>query len=1260
MGSFNASSLYSLLSGARTVFTLLCITGFSLCVIANEDGVEFFEKRVRPVLAQNCYLCHGSQLQQANLTLNHPQAILKGGESGPAVVPGDPHNSPLVRAVQYEDNALKMPPNGKLSDQQIADIVAWVKNGAAMPAPDPAPQANQAGIDFETGRKHWAFLPLQDDRPPQFEDDWAQTPIDAFLLAEMRSQEFTPAPPADKPALLRRVTYDLTGLPPTAKELEEFLSDNSPRAFERVVERLLASPHYGERWGRHWLDLVRFAETDGHEFDKDKPNAWRYRDYVIRAFNDDVPYNRFIEEHIAGDQLDDPRTNRDAGFAESPIATGFFWLGDVVNSPVDPFKAHADRLENQVDVFGKSFLGLTLACARCHDHKFDPVSHEDYYALAGIFQSSRVRSAAIDSPDTQSKHSAIIKRIETIDRAITETATKSLFAKTKDALLAVQEIQQNPESQPDILFEDFESGSYDNWRIEGEAFHTAPPHARDIYRERPVENWRGRFIADSLHNSSDEYTGALRSTPFTIERNSIQFLIGGGNHKHKTCVNLLIDGKVAFTATGNNSDRFSEVRWDVRPYWNQEAQLEIIDRAQGPWGHVIVDHIRFSDADEPSFEQVITVAKDKQLSPIQLQGWLHAVAQAKEDPSSVLYPWAALLDAAAGQYGGRLHDVLGDLIQKQNNAQQINDDIVYEDFLQQSQHNWITAGDAFNGALQWNPSSPYQMLKGDRLARQPGAGFIHSGRISPRFEGVMISPIVVSEKRYVHVRMAGNGYVNVVSDEFRARDRRASTYDEFHWYTHDLLMYENKRNYIEILDQDPEGYVVVDQILFSDERNPPSGPLPTQTDAPHPAIIQLLEQAPEDMQQLASAYQDWFTRALVKWNLGVEDELTAGLVDRLLSWQGPCNDWQTLQSTLGVPDQLRLQSLLQIRSEYEEQINETAFALTMTDDDPRDMRLHLRGNHLTLSDPVPRGFLTVLAGDKQPPVRNGSGRVELAQRMLQTAEPLLARVMVNRIWQHHFVNALVRTPDNFGLNGARPTHPKLLDYLAGQFIRNGWSVKAMHRMMLLTNAYQMSHRASPPALEADPLNRYVHHIPVRRLEAESIRDAMLAVSGRLEPDLFGPSVTPHLTPYMDGRGRPSESGPLDGDGRRSIYINVRRNFMTPLFVAFDYPPPISAIGKRGSSTVPAQALTLLNNDFVYQQAETWAARILDDGPRDARKRIQQMYLDAFSRTPEPEETEALMDFIEQQSKRYGGPNDIQLWRDVCHALFNVTEFIFVN
>ncbi|MBZ0257431.1 DUF1549 domain-containing protein, partial [bacterium] len=539
---------------------------------------------------------------------------------------------------------VKMPPNGKLSGEQIADIVAWVKSGAPMPDADQVVQASPAGIDFEAGRQHWAFQALQNPEAPDVDDEWAKTPIDAFLLSEMKAHHLRPAPPAEKHALLRRVTYDLTGLPPTADELEAFLNDDSPQAFETVVDRLLDSPHYGERWGRHWLDLVRFAETDGHEFDKDKPNAWRYRDYVIRAFNDDVPYDRFVMEHIAGDQLDDPRVNPETGYAESPIATGYYWMGDVVNSPVDPFKAHADRLASQVDVFGKSFLGLTLACARCHDHKFDPVSQEDYYALAGIFQSSRVRSAVIDSPKTQAKHDAIIQHIETIDRAIAETTVKSVFAQTQDALLAVREIHQDKQSKPDILFEDFESGTYDAWSIEGEAFHDSPPRARDIYRDRPVDNWRGRFIADSYHNSSDEYTGSLRSKPFTVQRNYITFLIGGGNQKNKTYVNLVVDGETVLTATANKSDRFEEVRWDVRPYWKQDAHIEIIDHAKGGWGHIIVDHIRFTDADQPSFEQVIAVADDHGLAPMQLQDWLQAVDQSKADSSALLYPWAQLME----------------------------------------------------------------------------------------------------------------------------------------------------------------------------------------------------------------------------------------------------------------------------------------------------------------------------------------------------------------------------------------------------------------------------------------------------------------------------------------------------------------------------------------------------------------------------------------------------------------------------------------
>jgi len=323
------------------------------------------------------------------------------------------------------------------------------------------------------------------------------------------------------------------------------------------------------------------------------------------------------------------------------------------------------------------------------------------------------------------------------------------------------------------------------------------------------------------------------------------------------------------------------------------------------------------------------------------------------------------------------------------------------------------------------------------------------------------------------------------------------------------------------------------------------------------------------------------------------------------------------------------------------------FATIASDEDPHDVRIHIRGSHQSLGEPAPRRFLQVIAGEKQPPIRSGSGRLEIAEKITGANNPLTARVMVNRIWKHHFGYGLVRSTDNFGKTGDTPTHPELLDFLARRFVESGWSVKAMHRLMLLSSTYQMSSRVNPAAAKTDPENKLLHHFPVRRLEAEAIRDAILAVAGTLDRTMLGPSVPPYISKFQDGRGKP-ESGPLDGARRRSIYIQVRRNFLTPMFLAFDYPLPISAIGRRSVSTVPSQALILMNDEFLELESREWARRVTAE-ESDPSRRVKKMYEAAFAREPEDWELQEALEFVKTGQ-----------WPDLGHVLFNSAEFIYVQ
>jgi hypothetical protein len=933
-------------------------------------GIDFFEKKIRPVLADNCFKCHSTaQKKKGGLLLDSRAAVLKGGDSGPAVVPGEPTKSLLVKAIRSADPDVKMPRGGRLTEEQIADLVAWIEMGAPWPEDKDNKAVAVKKFDLHERSKHWSLQPVRRPALPPVQDpSWCRSQIDRFVLARLDAAGLKPAPPADKRTLLRRVTYDLTGLPPTPAEIDAFLSDDSLTAFAKVVDRLLASPHYGERWGRHWLDLVRFAETQGHEFDFELPEAFRYRDYVIRALNADVPYDQFVMEHIAGDLMPAPRRHPGENFNESIMGTGFWFLGEAKHSPVDVRADQADHLDNQIDVFSKTFQGMTVACARCHDHKFDAITTRDYYALCGYLESSRYQRAFIDDPEPTRQAVAKLK-------ALQGDVTKLLGI--KEAALPAMSVDSSKSTAEHTVFADFRKDSYKDWFVSGEAFGDGPSRVGSV---RINSDWREpvrTLVAPGIAHSglvSTKLHGAMRSKTFVIDKSKIHYRVLG----HLGRINLIIDG--------------------------------------------------------------------------------------------------------------------------------------------------------------------YQLIR------------------DPIYGGLTL---------------------------------KIDHGDKLQWKTMNVSMWQGHRAYVEILDDgDADAYIGLEQIVFSDAEPPAvSG----QGGVPGPAAKEA--------------------------------------------------DWP------------RFQEMVQQYRSLEAKLRPSRRAMAMQDGTPVNERVFIRGSHKNLGEAVPPRFFEVFTlfnpgrtDDAVP------ARLTLARKVAVASNPLTARVMVNRLWQHHFGEGIVRTPDDFGLLGQTPTHPELLDWLAAEFVEHGWSLKKMHRLMLLSSTYQMSSQSTAEADARDADNKLLHRMPLRRLEAECIRDAMLAVSGRLEDRMYGPGVMPHLTPFMAGRGRPNVSGPLDGDGRRSIYINVRRNFLTPMLLAFDYPTPFTTIGRRGVSNVPAQALTMLNNPFVLQQAEVWARRVLKE-KISSKERVQRMYETAFGRPPSAEELAGALAFVEERGA--GASEDIRVWTDLCHVLFNVKEFVFL-
>ena len=1026
---------------------------------ANPADVEFFEREVRPILAARCQKCHGPQTQKGGLRLDSRTSALEGGSTGPAVVPGKPKESLLVDAINYGET-YQMPPKSKLPEKDITSLTRWIERGAPWPAEHgPKPAGGPEAFDLKARAKHWSFQPLRAPAAPAVRGTtWALTASDRFILSRLEGQGLRPAPDTDKRTWLRRVTFDLTGLPPTREEQAKFLADRSPQAWATVVDRLLASPHFGERWGRHWLDLVRYAETRGHEFDFTVPNAREYRDYVVRALNADVPFDQFVVEHVAGDLLSPPRRHPVDGFNESVLGTGFWFLGEQLHSPVDVRQDEADRFDNMIDVMSKTFLGLTVACARCHDHKFDAISTKDYYALAGFLQSSSFRLARFD---------------------------------------------------------------------------TAEQH---------------RQIAADLASLRARYRGPLQRDLARELREAIATL---GDHQL-------------------NETLAAYARHSPLPAMT----------ALPPGFEVVLDFGRLGAAEWMPDDVAFGVGPERAGDPI-----------FSEDPRR---PFVGMAVTAAARY-----------------------DRVW-----------------------------------DRMRTTPGAqldpgrldGLVRAGRTlrTPTFT---VKPGIV----YYLVQGKGQAYAAVDSHIMINGPLHAQLVlpidagDGFRWVAHDLGPYAGHRAHIEFTAAAGADFAIAQ--IVQGNGDPGSGAVATGIGdsragegarAGRTLIARVAEALERD--SLADSpdlltLADWLIRHPEAF--GRDHGWWAGST--------AAREFSTMQTGL----------LAAIRPE-------SRLAGAMIDGSAEDEHVFIRGSHKALGPVVPRRFLEALAGPSGIAVSHGSGRLELARQMTDPAlDPFVPRVLVNRIWHHLFGRGIVASVDNFGVLGEPPSHPELLDSLAIGFVNDGWSVKRLIRSLVLSRAYRMSSRPDPESDRADPQDVLLHRMRLRRLEGEVIRDSMLALSGRLDRTMFGPSVPVFLTPFMEGRGRP-QGGPLDGDGRRSLYTAVRRNFLSPLLLAFDTPIPFSTVGRRTVSNVPAQALILMNDPFVHQQAERWAIHELGV-PASPGERIARMYESAFARLPTESETSACLEFVARQAKLSGVSAEGPIaWTDLAHMLLNVKEFIFLQ
>jgi mono/diheme cytochrome c family protein len=1120
---------------------LLAVAAASSAFAGDTLDVEFFEKNVRPVLVEQCFDCHSAAAKKTKggLQLDSRAKLLAGGDTGPAIIPGKPEESLLYKAITHADSDLAMPAKKpKLSDEVIANFKQWITTGATWPDSAVAVGGDSTKPPFDlTQRKQrlpWIWeTPRKQKLPLVRNRAWPANAADAFILAKLEQKDILPAPPAEPQTWLRRVHFVITGLPPTLNELHEFLADSSPAAREKVVDHLLGSPHYGERWTRHWMDLVRYAESRGHESDYIIANAYQYRDYLIRAFNVDLPYDQFVREQIAGDLLPTPRLNPANGANESVLGTGWVFLGEEVHSPVDIRQDECDRTDNKVDVLGKTFLGLTLGCARCHDHKFDAISAQDYYAMSGFVLSSSYRQ---------------------------------------------------------VPFESMEQ----NRRIAGEL-----EAAREIAQPK---------IAAAVASS---FKQGLAQVP--------EYLIS------------------AHEVIAGSDD-------DVRE------------------------------------ERVGTVAAKQGLSKNTLNRWLTYLDGAAKDPRDPLHLVAqVVLDAQADEEGH-----LADLINRAKLAEPVGlpaDARVILDYSNPKLSSWKVDGPAFGNrpmrvgevCLGVDPDRPVtEVMPYPAARRDPFWNKLKTAPSNEEDSGtlaatgragqMLVTPTFTLGSGKLHYLFKGKTrvYAAVASHLMIAGPLHAqlmevlgSTNTAPTWVTHDLSRYSGLRAHLEF-GPDGDSELEVLMVVESDEKPtwlPGDGSwFPDSTVTSLPQLVraqqQALKVACERLSQnsIASARDSSRLASLANW-LVKHPELV-----------GPPNPKTEPAATK--------RFLARVRELDRQARWESKTAVAWFDGTGVDENVLIRGKANRTGVLAPRGLPAAFPGAAPIQPANSSGRYQLAQQMTDPANPLVARVVVNRIWHHLFGRGIVPTVDNFGYLGERPSHPELLNELSWEFVhQDKWSVKKLIKGLVLSSTFAMSSQAADPhAEEVDASNVLLHRMPVRRLEGETIRDALLAVSGRLDPTIGGPPVQVYLTDFMVGRGRPEKSGPLDGDGRRSIYTMARRNFLPTFMLTFDMPTPFSTIGRRNVTNVPGQSLALMNDPLVHDQSRVWAERLVrekKDAP--AEERIRWLFESAYARDPSAAELAACRDSLAELQKLENHPEGApEAWADLCHALICANDFIYVK
>lgn len=1259
-----------------------CLVFASTPIAAMAD--DHFEQHIRPVLVDTCFRCHGDTKTSGALRVDSRDALIQGGESGPAIVPSKPEESLLIKAIQRHDDVSAMPPEKEksLRPDQIAAFEQWIRDGANWP---------ESTKKFES-KQHWAFEPIANPPLPNVKEAaWVQTSVDAFIRARQEAAKVSPAAAADKLTLLRRATFDLTGLPPTPEAVAEFLADHSPDAFAKVVDRLLASPHYGERWGRHWLDVVRYADTAGETADYPVPLAWKYRNYVIDSFNADKPYDQFLREQIAGDVL--ANQNPTDRYAEQVTATGYLAISRRFG--FDSENYHHLTIQDTIDTLGQSAMGLSIGCSRCHDHKFDAITMTDYYGLYGIFDSSRY---AFPGSEQKQKFRSMVPLLppseavpkwRDFDRQVA-TVAASLEARNQPVTPAI--LRSLNDLDGDFEMQAPAAGGSNGvlvppWLYQGKIAVTnaAQSPFRNLYARgrvgASIASDAGAYrIAQSLYPHRDSSTcdavyvnldfrmaGDANPSSAGIHRiwiggfplNSLAELhvstsdvtlnsgdsttsIGAVRRGEWQNVQLVIDlkarrvsGSVASASDVSSSGErqgvsrpsFSAITLMNSPTANDAINFIVIESntTSGPAPGIEFDNLGVQDIPIPPASTTLPNRDDgpdeatlvRKLEELIGIGGEYELQTSDSPPST---PWGPGPNSVV-RVATRSQSPFRNQFPTGSNGLHMPNRAEYDGF-------GLTLPTARRFAVEASDST--EILHACFDFRN--ADVTHGGDGSWRFY------LGHGPGNSAAIELFFNG-----SQFFRRSGDARDVVTQLkvnEWYQVLMTLDLKNRRYAGIIASNG------DRVDFS-------GDVAANWDG----IV--------DYSFIDSYGHIGGVRPAI--DVDNYDVRTTPL--RAI-------DAPAIEESSTSPDsriarareiQLQLARVQKTPEQLNSLLSDGPFPMTygMAEGTPHSVPMQLRGEPSQPGELVPRGFIKVLGGGTLDDMTPGSGRLELANWLTSPQQPLTARVMVNRIWQYHFGRGLVRTPNDFGVRGLQPSHPELLDHLATQFIRSGWSIKSMHRLMMLSHTYQQSATASTQSsdVSSSELTDLYAHFPRRRLSAEEIRDSILFVTGELDPSPG--QGHPFPSPVTWGFSQHGPFSAVYDHNKRSVYLMTQRLKRHPFLALFDGPDPNASTADRLGTTVPTQALFFLNDPFVHRSADQWAERILA-ASSFTREQSRLALAAAYGSEPSDDDMQEAEEFLNLYAQevigmdaRYDGTNKTVL-AAYLRTVIGSNEFLHVD